>query len=222
MARLNIEALASREEPEPEETPAPTPAPKKAAARPTPKKAAPRPEPVAEEPAAPVEAATPAAAQPEATESSKTAEPASAAGKTVGVPVHLPDDVNDRLLAWMTFTGRSHPVVLLDAIETVYEQLGDLIQHKLGPDDRPKTSLFARSNRQAPKTNPGENPHKHTVRIVQDARDVLDDLTAKFAAPSRNFLIIAAYDGYLPSLEQIAEKQRAKDEEAARNQKENG
>lgn len=217
MARLNIEALASREEPEPEETPAP----KKAAERPERKKAAPRPQPVAEEPAAPIKAATPAA-KPEATESSKTANQASAAGKTVGVPVHLPDDVNDRLLAWMTFTGRSHPVVLLDAIETVYEQLGDLIQHKLGPDDRPKTSLFARSNRQAPKTNPGENPHKHTVRIVQDARDVLDELTAKFAAPSRNFLIIAAYDGYLPSLEQIAEKQRAKDEEAARDQKENG
>lgn len=221
MARLNIEALASREEPEPEQTPAPTPAPKKAAARPAPKKAAPRPEPAAEKPVAPIEEATPPS-KPEASESSTPAEPASAAGKTVGVPVHLPDDVNDRLLAWMTFTGRSHPVVLLDAIETVYEQLGDLVQHKLGPDDRPKTSLFARSNRQAPKTNPGENPHKHTVRIVQDARDVLDDLTAQFAAPSRNFLIIAAYDGYLPSLEQIAEKQRAKDEEAARNQKENG
>lgn len=221
MARLNIEALASREEPEPEETPAPAPALKKAAPRPTPKKAAPRPEPATQEPAVHIDQATPTA-QPEPAEPSKNEEPASGEGKTVGVPVHLPDDVNDRLLAWMTLTGRSHPVVLLDAIETVYEQLGDLIQHKLGPDDRPKTSLFARSNRQAPKTNPGENPHKHTVRIAKEARDVLDDLTAKFAAPSRNFLIIAAYDGYLPSLEQIAEKQHAKDEETARTQKENG
>lgn len=217
MARLNIEALASREEPAPEDAPAP----KKAAPRTAPKKAAPRTDAVTEKPAAPAEEAAPAT-QPEASAPSNTIQPESSAAKTVGVPVHLPDDVNDRLLAWMTLTGRSHPVVLLDAIETVYEQLGDLIQHKLGPDDRPKTSLFARSNRQAPKTNPGENPHKHTVRIVQDARDVLDDLTGKFAAPSRNFLIIAAYDGYLPSLEEIAEKQRVKDEEAARSQKENG
>lgn len=215
MARLNIDALASREEPELEETSAPTPAPKKAATRPAPKKA------VAPVLAVPVEEpATPTQSEP--AESSKPTERASTADKTVGVPVHLPDDVNDRLLSWMRLTGRSHPVVLLDAIETVYEQLGDLIQHKLGPDDRPKTALFARSNRQAPKTNPGENPHKHTVRIDKGARDVLDEFTEKFAAPSRNFLLIAAYDGYLPSLEQIADQQRAKDEEAAKNKKENG
>lgn len=218
MARLNLDELAAREEqPQPVVDTKPMKAPAPAAKKvPTTKRA-----PKVETPAATNTANEPTSQEsPPAT--SEKPEDSSSGDKTVGVPVHLPDDINIRLLAWMKLTGRSHPVVLLDAIETVYEQLGDLIQQKLGPDDRPKTSLFQRSNRQAPKTNPGENPHKHTVRIDKGARDVLDDLTAKFAAPSRNFLLIAAYDGYLLPVEQIAEQQRSKDEEAAKNQKENG
>lgn len=119
---------------------------------------------------------------------------------TKGVPVHLPDDINDRLSAFMQKTGRSHQIVLMDAIETVFEQLGDLIKERLGLEERPRTQLFER-DRQALKTSAFENRHKHTVRMTASNRRILDDLTEELGAPSRNFLIITAYNEYLPPID---------------------
>lgn len=119
---------------------------------------------------------------------------------TKGVPVHLPDDINDRLVAFMQRTGRSHQIVLMDAIETVFERLGDLIKGRLGLEERPRTQLFER-DRQALKTSAFENRHKHTVRMTASNRRILDDLTEELGAPSRNFLIITAYDEYLPPID---------------------
>lgn len=220
MARLDLAALAAKEEaenqkvePQPpapvepvkEAAPARKPRTTKSEAKPAPAKASPA-------PVAPAKDEAPSTAKADELQAGGAS--TSEDGK-VGVPVHLPDDVNDRLLAYMELTGRSHPVILLDAFETVYEDLPQLLQEKLGGDERPKTSLFQRSTRQAPKTKPGDNPHKHTVRIEKSERAVLDSLTTQFAAPSRNFLIIAAYNGYLPPMEKLQEDlQRQRDEEA--------
>lgn len=116
-----------------------------------------------------------------------------------GVPVHLPDDINDRLKQFMATTGRSHQIVLMDAIETEYERLGERIKEKLGLEvEKPRTSLFERDTRTAPKTSANENRNKHTVRMTGTNRRILDKLTEDLGAPSRNFLIITAYEAYLP------------------------
>lgn len=119
-----------------------------------------------------------------------------------GVPVHLSEDLNERLMAFLERTGRSHQVVLLDAIESEYETLGERIKEKLGVEaDKPSTPLFVRDTRPAPKTVTADTKHKHTVRMTETNRQILDQITEELGAPSRNFLITTAYEAYLPTIE---------------------
>jgi hypothetical protein len=119
-----------------------------------------------------------------------------------GVPVHLTEELNERLQAYMATTRWSHHNVLLDAIETTYERLPELIAEATAAASRKaeRTVLFARPNPTAPKAS-GEARVKHTVKMSDTNRNVLDRVTAEVGAPSRNFLITVAYEAYLPTVE---------------------
>lgn len=113
----------------------------------------------------------------------------------------MPERIDARLSGFRAQTRKSHHAILLDAIESTYDELPGLIRTALGRDgeEEQRVNLFGR----APRTTaliPAETGPKirHTVRVTKSSRDLLDDLTARFEAPSRNFLVVTAYDAYLP------------------------
>ncbi|WP_141677806.1 hypothetical protein [Microbacterium oleivorans] len=120
-----------------------------------------------------------------------------------GVPVHLPTSLNERLQAYMSKTRKSHQTVLLDALEATYHQLPDLVEKAISgeaaEEPQERASLFARPSRPAPMSS-GEPRVKHTVRVSPTNRKILDQITAEVQAPSRNLLIITAYEAFLPSI----------------------
>jgi hypothetical protein len=119
-----------------------------------------------------------------------------------GVPVHLTEELNERLQAYMAATRWSHHNVLLDAIESTYSRLPQLIAEATAAASREaeRTVLFSRPSPTAPKAS-GEARVKHTVKMSDTNRNILDRITAEVEAPSRNFLITVAYEAYLPTIE---------------------
>lgn len=119
-----------------------------------------------------------------------------------GVPVQLTEDLNVRLQAYMARKRWSHQTVLLDAIEVTYKRLPELIREATAADDEAaeRTSLFDRPSRPTPKAS-GEARIKHTVRMSDSNRNILDRITEELGAPSRNFVITVAYEAYLPPIE---------------------
>lgn len=166
--------------------PAPTPATEKAT-----------PPPAAEEPSTPARKTRGPRRTATAADGDSDRETASK-----GVPVHLTEELNERLQAYMATTRWSHHNVLLDAIETTYERLPELIAEATAAASRKaeRTVLFARPNPTAPKAS-GEARVKHTVKMSDTNRNILDRVTADVGAPSRNFLITVAYEAYLPTIE---------------------
>lgn len=165
--------------------------------------AAPEVEPATEKPATEAAAKKPT---PRKQVQPKPADTAGEGGKetaTMGVPVHLPSALNDRLQAYMTRTRKSHQTVLLDAIEATYSRLPQLIREATaaGAEEEPeeRVSLFSRPTLQAPQST-GETRIKHTVRVSPTNRQILDNLTAELEAPSRNFVIVTAYEAFLPPI----------------------
>lgn len=120
-----------------------------------------------------------------------------------GVPVHLTEELNERLQAYMTRKRWSHQTVLLDAIEATYTRLPALIREATAADDEAaeRTPLFDRPSRPTPKAS-GEARVKHTVRMSDSNRNTLDRITEELGAPSRNFVITVAYEAYLPTIEE--------------------
>lgn len=153
---------------------------------------------------APRRQAGPAASQPAMAPTAADDDDADSGRETAtkGVPVHLPSSLNDRLQAYMARTRKSHQTVLLDALEATYDRLPDLIRQatagESAGEEAPKASLFARPTLPAPVAT-GEPRVKHTVRVSPTNRKVLDTITAELEAPSRNFVIITAYEAFLPS-----------------------
>ena len=122
---------------------------------------------------------------------------------TKGVPVHLPVPLNDRLQAYMAKTRKSHQTVLLDAVSATYKRLPELIRQATAggeETDEDWTDLFNRQKRPAPVSDAGPRV-KHTVRVAPSYRAILDRVTAELDAPSRNFVIITAYEAFLPPLD---------------------
>lgn len=206
MARKSLGSLVGKDA----DTPAPTAgeqaAPMPAAAATPPAQTEPAPTPATEK------ATPPPAAEEPSTPARKTRGPrrtATAADgdsdretASKGVPVHLTEELNERLQAYMATTRWSHHNVLLDAIETTYERLPELIAEATAAASRKaeRTVLFARPNPTAPKAS-GEARVKHTVKMSDTNRNILDRVTADVGAPSRNFLITVAYEAYLPTIE---------------------
>ena len=100
----------------------------------------------------------------------------------------------------MATTGRGHQIVLMDAIETEYERLGERIKEKLGLEVReaPHQSVRARYAHRAEDIRKREPQQAHRANDTGTNRRILDKLTEDLGAPSRNFLIITAYEAYLP------------------------
>jgi len=192
MARKSLNSLTALGDSE--TSPAPTPAP--------PALPAPAPEP--EETAATVVApATPRTPRTPAKKRPTSASDGGAAETAVkGVPVHLTEELNERLQAYMARKRWSHQTVLLDAIEATYTRLPALIDEATHAEEEPveRTSLFDRPARPV-HTATGEARVKHTVRMTDSNRKILDDITEQLGAPSRNFLITVAYEAYLPPIE---------------------
>jgi predicted DNA-binding protein len=208
----NLGELVGREDPEPEtqapagETPAPAPAAETSAAV-AESQPAPEPQAPAEDPdpaPAPIVAPKPAPRKPRAARATAPVDEDHAERETAskGVPVHLTEELNERLQAYMTRKRWSHQTVLLDAIEATYTQLPELIRHATAADDEnaERTPLFDRPSRPAPKAS-GEARVKHTVRMSDSNRNTLDRITEELGAPSRNFVITVAYEAYLPHIE---------------------
>jgi len=209
MARKSLGSLVGKDA----DTPAPTvgeqaaPTPAVAPTPPAQTEPAPIPEPQATE-----KATTPPADEEASTPARKTRGPRRTATTadgdsdretaSKGVPVHLTEELNERLQAYMATTRWSHHNVLLDAIETTYERLPELIAEATAAASRKaeRTVLFARPNPTAPKAS-GEARVKHTVKMSDTNRNILDRVTAEVGAPSRNFLITVAYEAYLPTIE---------------------
>lgn len=195
MARKDLSSLSSLGNDDP--TPAPEP---KAGAAPSQPAPTPQPELQTSEqatPRAPRRAAP--AKQPAATSGDR-----GEAGPAIkGVPVHLTEELNERLQAHMARTRRSHQTVLMDAIEATYSRLPDLVAEATLTDeqDAERTPLFDRTPTRPAPTATGQARFKHTVRMTDRNRKILDDITEQVGAPSRNFLITVAYEAYLPTIE---------------------
>ncbi|MGC5224526.1 hypothetical protein ACPW96_18325 [Micromonospora sp. DT81.3] len=123
----------------------------------------------------------------------------------MGVPFHLPDSLDKRLAAYMQKTGKSHHRVLLEAIARTYPQLPDLVRKSMSGEDVEEseldevTALFDLPDWSAPRTS--QEPRvKHTVRVSPTNRKKLEDIRHEVGAPSRNLLIVTAYNAFLPSI----------------------
>ncbi len=178
------------------------PAPATPPAQTEPESAPPAPAAAAETPAAPEEPVAPARKRGARRTAAVSDGDGDRETASKGVPVHLTEELNERLQAYMATTRWSHHNVLLDAIETTYSRLPDLIAEATAAASRAaeRTVLFARPNPTAPKAS-GEARVKHTVKMSDTNRNILDKITAEVGAPSRNFLITVAYEAYLPTIE---------------------
>jgi len=122
---------------------------------------------------------------------------------TAPFAIELPIPINERLTAYRNRTRKSHHAVLLDAVETTYPDLPELIRKALGREEEaPAVSLFGRSSRLAAPAPVGLSEQKviHRFRIRESNRQLLTELADSLGAPSRNFLIVTAYDAYLPHI----------------------
>ncbi len=206
MARKSLASLVGNDAPAPAapagEEQIIQPARATPAAQTEPESAPPAPAAAAETPAAPEEPVAPARKRGARRTAAASDGDGDRETASKGVPVHLTEELNERLQAYMATTRWSHHNVLLDAIETTYSRLPDLIAEATAAASRAaeRTVLFARPNPTAPKAS-GEARVKHTVKMSDTNRNILDKITAEVGAPSRNFLITVAYEAYLPTIQ---------------------
>lgn len=114
------------------------------------------------------------------------------------VNVTLKESLLAKLTAYKDRTGLSHPVILLTAIETHYDELAALIQRD-APDVEPATparTLFDMPRAVAHKSD-GERSETFIIRVNSKNKTVLDTLWKELGAPSRNALFVAAYEAFL-------------------------
>lgn len=120
------------------------------------------------------------------------------------IPLELNPSLDARLQAYRSSSRKSHHTILLDAIEATYNDLPGLIRAALGLDESEpeKVSVFGRAPRTTaplPTDDDGRRV-RHTVRVTESNRSLIDQLALDFGAPSRNFLVTTAYEAYLPQL----------------------
>lgn len=117
-----------------------------------------------------------------------------------GVGVLLPESIDARLRAHQESTRKSFPTILMDAIESTYDQLAALIAKATGRDEEaPRASLFGRPASAERRVLAADEPTvRHTIRLSERNVKVLDYLTEEMRSPSRTLLIVTALDAYLP------------------------
>jgi hypothetical protein len=130
------------------------------------------------------------------------AAPSSAAGggrsiADKGVQVSLPASLDKRLQDYKASSGLSHPDILFTAIETVFDQLPDLVQESVV--QVPDRKLFNRPAAVVRRAEDAEPRKTFIMKITPENKGVLDELWQSVGAPSRNAMLIAAYNAFLPS-----------------------
>ncbi|MDQ0729095.1 hypothetical protein [Microbacterium sp. W4I20] len=114
--------------------------------------------------------------------------------------LELPESVNRRLASYRAKTRKSHAFVLLKAVESTYDRLPQLVKTALGEEDEPTIQLFERSARTASpvRAEDDEPTFTHSIRTTINNRKALSALAEELGAPSRNFLLVQAYNAFLP------------------------
>lgn len=118
-----------------------------------------------------------------------------------GVGVLLPESLDARLRHQHDETKKSFPTIVMDAVESTYERLPDLIAKATGREAEPvRPSLFGRPTGAERRVGGTSEPTvRHTIRLSERNVKVLDDLTDEMLSPSRTLLLVTALDAYLPS-----------------------
>lgn len=159
-----------------------------------------------ESPADVHEPSTPSAPRPKRKPQSKaagrptTTAPTAVSGSKAdqSIPISLPKSLHERLKAYKASTGRSHPTILFDAIEATIDQLPELLRERTVSAEPSSRRLFNRPSTMTRQSTGDEPKETLILRITPDNKAVIDELIHEVGAPSRNALLVAAYDGYLP------------------------
>jgi hypothetical protein len=157
------------------------------------------------------EVADPPRANPQAPQAPPGGEPRPRRGRppkkttaTVGRPsagqarlvLWTPVSIRARMQAVQRSQGTLYLDQVLDAIETTYDQLADLVTQATGT-----TQVLGRLFERTAPTNaePAEQRVQLTIRGVLDSQlRIIDDLVEQTGAPSRSALVNAALDATLP------------------------
>lgn len=118
------------------------------------------------------------------------------------IQVSLPKSLHERLLAYKSKEGLSHPTILFDAIESTYDRLPELLAQRTvkAPAAAGGKSLFNRPQAVVRKTEDSDEPREtFIIRVTATNKEILDNLVPEVGAPNRNVMLVAAYDAFLPT-----------------------
>lgn len=158
--------------------------------------------PSAESAATRVAPTTPAAragrpSKKEAPVSTPTVQPRPTQKADQPISINMPLSLYARLLRHKEAEHLSHPTILFNALEATAHKLPDLIRAKTGQAPEAQ-SLFNRPRTVALQNEADEPRGQIIVRISEVNKQVIAQLVEDAGAPSRNMLIVAAYEDYLP------------------------
>lgn len=116
------------------------------------------------------------------------------------IQVSLPRSLKERLDRYKAEQGLSHPTILFDAIETNVDRLPELVKERtVNVGATGGKSLFNRPQTVVRRDAATEPKETFIIRISQDNKDILEQLVEDSGAPSRNVLLVAAYEAFLPT-----------------------
>jgi predicted DNA-binding protein len=116
------------------------------------------------------------------------------------IQVSLPRSLKERLDRYKAERGLSHPTILFDAIETNVDRLPALVKERIvNVGATGAKSLFNRPQTVVRRDAATEPKETFIIRISQDNKDILEQLVEDTGAPSRNVLLVAAYEAFLPT-----------------------
>lgn len=133
---------------------------------------------------------------PAAAMAAETHQPAGESDKKdAPVQASLRESLYTKLLEYKKESGKTHPAILFDAIESTYDRLPELIKEHTIPVetthrlfDRPESAI-ARGD--------SEPKKQWIMRVSHKNKAIIEQLTEQFGAPNPTQLIAIAYEAYL-------------------------
>jgi len=116
-----------------------------------------------------------------------------AVGRSQAIVVYVPIRTRDRLKAFCATTGRTYTDVVLDAVEDLDAQLGEIFAQRLPA--RSPGGLFSRRTPRRPRT--GEPGVQIPLRMAQEDLAILDARVEQYAEQNRSLFVRAVLDTYL-------------------------
>jgi hypothetical protein len=116
-----------------------------------------------------------------------------ATGRAQAIVVYVPIRTRERLKAFCTATGRTYTDVVLDAVEELDAQLGDVFAQHL--PSRSPGGLFSRRTPRRPRT--GEPGVQIPLRMAPDDLTILDARVEQYAEANRSLFVRVVLDTYL-------------------------